>query len=594
MAILHNCGFRVRFIVDNIDKEIVQDIDVFYEDMSEIGESQVEIKECSRVFVKFECQIADAVLEIQNIFEYNEGYLKISNGETKKLFEGYNKYSMLIPGVHDLRVKVGNKYFYSTFTITPRHINDMQLQNLREFVNSYINGLSYDIVTWSGKLSKKRELSPPDYINLYKVYQKEFPDIKRSIEEILRNPITIIEKRYERGQNTKKDDAKTIRFSEKRNRIEKLEVKKRPTVISKENIFVKSIILNMYKQLRCIESNLEQCKNQIGLELALRKRECESKEEIFNKNKSLDYKTIENERKVKSLNQSYSNLTETLKKIENISYYIDNTKKMILSLFKYINSGIFKEITETTSSIPTLNIFKDRRYNRLYRSYKNISDTKSKGVLNYKTSDILYEYFVLLVLVRAFKDMGFVMDDCDFKTLFSANFVDKIPEGCNAVFIKEGLKVEVWYEKELLSLPYEALQVGGGFYTHTSNRLPDIRIDFYKDGKFIYSLIVEVKYRRYSYLWNDYVNTDTMTQIKNYKTTVQYISKEMKKPIFPIEKVIVIYPGQHDIERLVEKDWGNYLFLQLRPGESENDIYGYSEFKNIIKEAIMNSKRMSL
>jgi hypothetical protein len=178
--------------------------------------------------------------------------------------------------------------------------------------------------------------------------------------------------------------------------------------------------------------------------------------------------------------------------------------------------------------------------------------------------------------------LGFELQDSDFKRLLSARFIDRIPEGCSAVFKKESIRIEVLYEKELLSIPNEAYEMDGGFYTHTNNRLPDVRIDVYSNDRLIKSMMIEIKYRRFLYLWSDYENTETMVQIKNYKTTVQYISKRISRPILPVERVVVVYPGQHDIDPLVEKDWGDYVFLQMRPGGSIDKVHGYEEFKRII------------
>jgi len=77
-----------------------------------------------------------------------------------------------------------------------------------------------------------------------------------------------------------------------------------------------------------------------------------------------------------------------------------------------------------------------------------------------------------------------------------------------------------------------------------------------------------------------------MIQIKNYKTTIHYISRDLKRPILPIEKVIVVYPGQPDMDIIIEKEFGDYLFLQLRPGASLNEIVGYTELKMILTQLI--------
>lgn len=534
MGMHHNFGAAVVFTVDNFDKETIFRLDKFYDNIYEIKEKIVELKESSKVNVKFESSDENSYLEIKNIFNGQGEFIKIHPNESQKLFEGLNKYSILLPGDHLVRIFYKGNYYYNIYSVNPRHVNELQLQFIRDYINSRIDGISYNLNTFAQINRIKKNIIKSNYLNVIKTYKENFIILVKLLDEIIKSPLTELEKAYMKGQNVKKQDIKTIRFSGRRNGGERLEIKKIPTLNSRENKILKAMLLNLYMELRDLEVFLNELKETKG---------------DFN---------------------DYDFLIKDLRWMKNL-------------LSKYIN--FFIDVDSTSKVIPLKSILMNSKYGKVYRLYRKLIDYKNYYQPNFKTTDLLYEYFVLLVVLDIIQKLGFNLEESDYKKLLSNKLNDEIPSGMGAIFTKGNLILEVWYEKELYSLYQEALKNGSGFYTHASNKLPDIRIDFYKDNKYIKSYIIEVKYRRFGYLWSDIENNETMIQIKNYKTTVQYISKDLERPIFPIEKVIIIYPGQLDMDVLVEKEFGNYLFLQLKPKDAST-IIGYDELTKILKQLI--------
>lgn len=586
MAIHHNQDAKAVFIIDNLDKQFIYETDCFYDDLSEIDEELVSIKECSRISVLFKSSIRDSYLLIKNIFHGGEDYIRVHPGECKKLFEDKNDYSMLVPGNYEMKVKIYGNMYYSMFTISPRHINDMQLQYLRKYIDEQVRGLVYNMNSSSIINAASMERSLPYYINLYNCYEKKFLNIKNYIDDIAKNPISSLSKKYERGHNTKKVDAKLIRLNERRREQSELQIKVRQDSNTRENAFLKKVIIDMYHELRDIEKNLMQCIKKMNYEIDFRKKEYNLKERVMINSRQSDCRNQDVERKNKSLNYSLEGLNEIKLKTQYIVDYLNNTKKMISILMSFTRLEFLKGINEHGIYGHNKTKFKDLRYHRLYRIYKYINEDKYNAVLNYKSSDLLYEYYILLITIRALGEFGYDLKDCDFKNLLGINFVDKIPEGLGALLYKDDIRVEVWYEEEVFSTSSEAMNFGGGFYTHTSNKLPDIRVDIYKNNILQRSFIIEVKYRRFSNIWNDNVNNDTMMQIKNYKMTIQYISKDIERVVSPIKKVIVVYPGQQDIDVVTEREWGDYAFVQIRPDENGEGIFGFEEYKSMLQSMV--------
>ena len=46
---------------------------------------------------------------------------------------------------------------------------------------------------------------------------------------------------------------------------------------------------------------------------------------------------------------------------------------------------------------------------------------------------------------------------------------------------------------------------------------PDLRLDFFKEGEYINSIIIDSKYRPLTYIWDSTVRNDVMNQLTAYR-----------------------------------------------------------------------------
>lgn len=570
---------KVRFVVENFGKYYVQEVTKFYEDEWNINNIEVIIKECSKVYIEFEGSNSSSSLLVENVYQEGGAPFKLASGESKMLFELENNYSMLIPGSYVIKVSIGNKNIYSMFEIIPRHINDIQLKNLRDFINNEVSYLSYNM---SSKLQDANYTDNIDYISIVKQYSEFYKDLKINLNSIMNDPYATLEKRYVVNGKHEKLDRKAIYLNSKGKKNHDYSYKKFKDFNNKPNITIKSIALKMLNSLLDIEEKITYAYNQNKLEEEAITREAEVKRISVEKVKDIGLNNREFENRMKSYDKAQTSLGMIQKRMEDFKHTIKILTGIKNILYSFVNSTYIKGIP-TAYNINYKGVkLEDRRYKSILKIYNEIYLKKSKKTVSYKPSELLYEYFTFLVVIKIFKELDFTLCDCSFKNIAKDNFLDKIPKGCLAKFTKGKSEVRVWYEKEMLSIPEESMTMNNGFYTHAPNKLPDVRVDFLENNILKKSIIVESKYRRYSYLWNDYYNTHTMVQIKNYKTTVKYIWNYNEKPIYPIEKVIVLYPGEEGVKNVIDKEWGEYTFLQLRPNDS-GEIYGYRELKKLIE-----------
>ncbi|WDU83851.1 hypothetical protein [Caloramator sp. Dgby_cultured_2] len=102
----------------------------------------------------------------------------------------------------------------------------MQLQFIRDYINSRIDGISYNLNTFAQINRIKKNIIKSNYLNVIKTYKENFIILAKLLDEIIKSPLTELEKAYMKGQNVKKQDIKTIRFSGRRNGGERLEIKR--------------------------------------------------------------------------------------------------------------------------------------------------------------------------------------------------------------------------------------------------------------------------------------------------------------------------------------------------------------------------------
>ncbi|KMT23144.1 hypothetical protein [Clostridium cylindrosporum] len=578
MDTLYSKSIKVRFIIQNFGKEYVQEVTKFHKDLWSIDDIEVVIKECSKVYIEFEANDERATLLVENVFQEDGEAFILFPGQSKMLFELDNNYSMLIPGSYIVKLTLNNGKYYSMFEIVPRHINDIQLKNLRDFVNTQISNLSYNM---GSKLHRSNSSVVNDYMSILKQYNEFHSLLKYNLSSIMKNPYFTLDRNYIKSGKHQRIDRKVEYLNSKGNKNDEYSYKKVKDFRNKQNIIIKSIATKMLISISDIEEKLTYAYEQNKIEEVAVRKESEFKKSNIEKVKGVSFDTKEIEKRIKSYDQTCLSLGSVKKRRDDLKYIMRVLKGAKTTLASFIKSTYIKEVP-TIHNINYKSVrMEDNRYKSILKIYNKIYLSKEKKSISYKPSELLYEYFVFLVVVKVFKDIGMSLSNCDFKDISECNFLDKIPKGCLARFINGEKEVRVWYEKEVLSMPSESLETGNGFYTHAPNRLPDIRVDYLENNSLKDSIIIESKYRRYSYLWSDLYNTNTMIQIKNYKTTIKYIFDNNRKPIYPIKKIIVVYPGQEDIDRVISKEWGDYTFLQLKPDES-GEIYGFKDLENML------------
>ena len=159
-----------------------------------------------------------------------------------------------------------------------------------------------------------------------------------------------------------------------------------------------------------------------------------------------------------------------------------------------------------------------------------------------------------------------------------------LDSGESIILEKDNVKVVISYDK-LIKRDIEVKEscVSQVISSFVNNRQPDILISVYKDNKFVKSMVVEAKYRRKSYIYNELNNTDVMYQVMSYRNFVYYdgdIKKVSMTHSKPIEKVFVMYISDED--SFTHDMYDDIEFIAINPTSKVVGNSSYNEIKNKI------------
>ncbi len=282
-----------------------------------------------------------------------------------------------------------------------------------------------------------------------------------------------------------------------------------------------------------------------------------SNKEILNKKEKAISSLLPNE--TASVNKARQNEYYSLtKEIDRLSKHLDNYKKRF---------GIIKDIE--------LFLAHHNDYDEavLARIYTNLVK-KSVVRLSNKPSSKLFELYGFVIVYKILTSLGFeAVNIEEFKRLSVINSSTKLS------FTYNNYKVELYYE--YLLKHYSDGENDSLVSVITNHNKPDFIVMFYKDDKFINSLIIEMKYRNSYYLLNSKYN-NTVENTDNYALSC-YKDKKGNVCRNAVSEVILINPDANQDE---DKMGVGTTYLGLNTEIDLEDSKCYKVLKNKFKEIL--------
>lgn len=547
----------------------------------------VDICELVETWVKFESsqEYENAALYIDGIdsllpnnIEYDEEdnpFICVNTEIPLYIQDGKNRSYPWIPGNYRVKVIWNNKTYYTMISVNPKNMDQKSLEIMRNDLERSALGLSREFIRKRRgvDINIDGNIYTPILLDKVLLIKDEFNKIIFYLKEIVKKSNYEVVKQY------------SIKPFHK---VTKIDARSNRWLQSEKSIFINSGELNKPSYLLapytvlCYDTQVNKWMKYIVLYI-----EDVLKSSIFEIEKIKKYYVDEiNEiekysRTTEKVKGSYiNNRKKTLEDLEVLNSKIHNMiyeLGLIIDEFKNLNIGELK-----TRKIPLL-LIKEYKYNYMYKLYRKLNEKLDLSLENFyefqwKSTDLLYEYWCYIKVIESIKDIGFnpiggwIYDFKDIDDLYIPN----IKDGTTVDMESLNGKVRIVFNKPISYHEQEARALGEHFYSRSVKNKPDIRIDFYDSkNEFKKTIILDAKYRPSRVVWNNEKaktrnRSDTMNQLDEYATKFYDIDDFSRNVV---ERVIALCPTElKNNDNFIEYNQHFITLVQLKPGEKNNHL----------------------
>lgn len=505
-------------------------------------------------------------------------------------------------GLYHFEVKYKDETYYGGFKVSPKNVDEEQLEKIHEFINSRLEGLVLDYLHHKKTFSNLAQIkmdSHWQFIQWYKKTEKKLHQSLNMIENVTENNMN---KSYLIEKEPKHLDNKSIRWlnSAKGQFYQYNGYLNRKLFLdnnSKSNRLVKFRLRAIINKIKNAVETLDEVIHSMELQWLELKDDIDELHHQVNKIQS-DVR-VSSKEKTRMKN---SLITKEIEKNE-VEQHLQNLKKTQKDLFKSLNllygrlsSDFWSKIDDRPPKKLQFEKFIGYQvFQDIWKQYVEKTPENTKSSLEvpvYKPTHELYEYFVLLGVIFIFEELGFsAFYDSVREQLMSTFYEGGLMDGTTVMLRNNEMQVEVIYEGMVEHNDSVALAKNTNFFSSRTHRKPDIRIALYKehegDLKYCSTFIVEVKYRPLFNIYSDLGNTKTMEQMNDY-WSITYVyeeNDEVKYNRNSVAQVVCVYPGDKKAPLILKSAPGDFLqYYPYTDSGNSLDIVGKEDLKRLIEK----------
>ncbi len=548
------------------------------------------ISEPDNVFATFSFNNEDTRIFIER---YDNGeMMEIISGERFQLSSGREDLGCYFPGYFSISIESGNEKEDYLFLVNPANMNYESVLHIRDFINDFYYGLSNDISKLTaGKKEKSIQTHIPNAAEKYNFLLKNLTELVNYADQYSNRQKAELVKQNSIS-NVSKINRKSIQWlltkgMEKNSNIyspEKiLSSKSRLDRDSYENRIFKSELVFWNRE---ISSIIQSSESYVSM---LLKRIEELETGISNLSESVTKQ--EQVRQVNSyVKKSDRCRLEEMKK-DRDRYFedLDDQKAQLCELRKYqrniVNILYNSWVSEVTDSVQMRTQVYDYRLKSMIgmrNEYLGISRKIRKASDSYvfgeKCTPKLFETYIYVLLIKMLVSEGYEIENYSFE---KDNVIPILSNQSRTVLTKDSRKCVIEYDYELKK-SNEKLESDEFVTINSHYNRPDFIVSFFDDGEVIPgAVVVEVKWRPLSIIYNENGDTEIVTKLKDYYSLAYHVEKPKRKTNRGIiQKVFVVYP---DIQQRITQIQENEIIgVGLDPTADVCETDSYQELKNQI------------
>lgn len=498
-------------------------------------------------------------------------------------------------GVYSYEVVYEGKVYYGAFEIIPKNVSKTQLQRIHEVINQHVSDLTLDFLRYKrseGIQSDKNSHRVWDFLSWY---QNKESMLFSAIEWIERMSDSSLVAKHRVEKQPRRLSGRSFRWacSPRGMLTQSSRYLNRRMVLnldSEPNRLMKFYLNQLLRKLGAYVSSLRHAISELEVRVAESETDIQQLKAELERRKTIRgiaEEDLEGVHKVLSAKQyHHKSLSKRLQMRRNNEARARNSFQR---LYAKLQTPFWSQIQEKLPKHPLSRL--EQGYRTVYRIWKE-AQALNEGVGSHvrvpaaKPTPVLYEYYVFFTVIDVLMKMDCMLESESLSEQLERSFSEEgLLDGTKVTFVKERkYRVSVVYNEPIEISRNRALEKGGYFYSYRESRKPDIRIDCYRWTETMWrydsSVVIEVKYRPFSWIYSEHGSTNTMQQMLDYRL-IMYANGENShygdNPN-PIRYVICVYPGDNKRKRLEFQDCGH--FLQLYP--EEDNIVGQTELMELL------------
>jgi hypothetical protein len=570
------------------------------EPTGELQVTSIQIAEYYSVEVWIECEYKEAILEIERV--ETEELLRIPVGEKRMICSEGDSDDMIVPGDYSFRITTSTHIYEGLYRVSPKNMTWDNMAHLRAYLERFLTGLSYQLMKRSSGQYMDEQGHYPVALQIYHHIDSKFSRLRRELDSLFQDPNRHVVKVYQEQYGSRKPDARSMRWLSQKG-LSKNSQPYSPTVVFEKKITLSANtpenqwVIWFLRFLQFSLRKLELSFHEHVLAAEARWKHKKSKLEEAKRRQAM----AQSDRFAKGIKRNLYRLNQEIERygkevdhlqveLERIKENMLHLKRMTASLARFDQSEWTNEVTVPSASPKVMQMmYKDPRYHFLYRMYQELTKMQRKEIAPRQTvfpskkTSLLFEYYTLGLIIEILQFLSLEWTKGWLaETTNPFLLMGQLTSGEVLTFEHEDYFVEVAYDKEIESLSDRR---DYSRFIANAHNMPDIRISVFRyTGELLGSMIVEVKCRRFEYIYRDAFDTDVMEQLKAYKD-IQYYDASKDDVEYPVRKVVTVYPKQSGAKPYDTKYFDKYVFIQIEPTDpdSEEKPFGYSHLHSTIE-----------
>lgn len=330
-----------------------------------------------------------------------------------------------------------------------------------------------------------------------------------------------------------------------------------------ENVFLKSILSKLKKRIDVIIESAEEYIDFLDSEITkreffeLQKHKSDPKTNLYKKGKEFIMEGVEKCCRIKD------------------------------AILRFNELDWYKSIPLRQGSVLNVIQSMDYRYNYVYRLAKLLKTPEmrfgqsSEFALQIKETCVLYEIWTYLLIYKAlitdgYKAVSGWIHDREWNS--HKVLLPVLESGTVVTFIKDSITLKLTYDGAIPGGKSRTDEKNMPIFTNSVHNRPDIRLDIYNYEKYLGSILMDCKYRKFKNIWDDTLSDNAYGR-QNHKVMQQLMaygdqcrSIFLPKNVRPVQEVFAIYPKSTVYEQGelldIYNDALNIRLLKVYPGQT--------------------------